>query len=47
MNERSTCIGWMPIYLEKQDVTAISSGLARDILKHNQQGERLCGWKHG
>nr|WP_078674261.1 hypothetical protein [Bartonella elizabethae] len=41
------CVGWMPIYLEQKDLTNISSNLAREILKHNKQGEGLCGWKHG
>nr|WP_246350096.1 hypothetical protein [Bartonella fuyuanensis] len=46
INESSSCIGWMPIYLDKKDINNISSSLARDILKHNKQGENLCGWKH-
>ncbi|WP_354187022.1 hypothetical protein [Bartonella japonica] len=41
----SSCVDWLPIYVEKQDVNVISSNLAREILKHNKQGERLCGWK--
>ncbi|WP_375607387.1 MULTISPECIES: hypothetical protein [unclassified Bartonella] len=44
-NERTSCIGWLPIYLNRQDINVISSNLARDILKHNEQGERLCGWR--
>nr|WP_142416069.1 hypothetical protein [Bartonella massiliensis] len=47
INEPSSCVGWMPIYLDKTDLKNISSNLARDILKHNKQGEGLCGWKHG
>ncbi|WP_375630870.1 MULTISPECIES: hypothetical protein [unclassified Bartonella] len=43
----SSCVGWLPIYLSRQDLNAISSNLAREILKHNNLGERLCGWKHG
>nr|WP_081429730.1 hypothetical protein [Bartonella grahamii] len=43
----SSCVGWLPIYLKQQDLNAISSNLAREILKHNKQGERVCGWKHG
>ncbi|UTO28679.1 hypothetical protein [Bartonella harrusi] len=43
----SSCVGWLPIYLESQDLNSISSNLAREILKHNKQGEYLCGWKHG
>ncbi|WP_455478941.1 hypothetical protein V4B17_03840 [Bartonella sp. B23] len=47
INRSVSCLGWMPIYLGKQDLNVISSNLARDILKHNKQGECLCGWKHG
>ncbi|WP_083859155.1 hypothetical protein [Bartonella florencae] len=43
----SSCVGWLPIYLSQQDLHVISLSLARDILKHNKLGERLCGWKHG
>ncbi|WP_375673138.1 hypothetical protein [Bartonella sp. TS82HLJMH] len=43
----SSCVGWLPIYLSRQDLNTISSNLAREILKHNKQGQRLCGWKHG
>nr|WP_126603727.1 hypothetical protein [Bartonella vinsonii] len=43
----SSCVGWLPIYLDKKDLNAISSNLAREILKHNNLGERVCGWKHG
>ncbi|GAA5100342.1 hypothetical protein [Bartonella acomydis] len=46
-NKYVSCVGWLPIYLNKRDVNVISSSLARDILKHNTLGERLCGWKHG
>ncbi|WP_273718920.1 MULTISPECIES: hypothetical protein [Bartonella] len=47
INEPSSCVGWLPIYLDQKDLKNISSNLARDILKHNKQGEGLCGWKHG
>ncbi|WP_081486274.1 hypothetical protein [Bartonella doshiae] len=43
----SSCVGWLPIYLKQQDLNTISSNLAREILKHNKQGEHVCGWKHG
>ncbi|WP_142416268.1 hypothetical protein [Bartonella massiliensis] len=46
-NKYVSCVGWLPIYLNKRDVDVISSSLARNILKHNTLGERLCGWKHG
>nr|WP_078689942.1 MULTISPECIES: hypothetical protein [Bartonella] len=44
-NEYTSCLGWLPIYLERQDLNAISPNLARDILKHNQNGKRSCGWR--
>ncbi|EKS44140.1 hypothetical protein BbINS_03637 [Bartonella bacilliformis INS] len=42
-------MGWLPIYLERQDLDVISSNpnLARDLLKHNKQGEDMCGWQDG
>nr|WP_039952523.1 hypothetical protein [Bartonella melophagi] len=43
----SSCLGWLPIYLQQKDYNVISSNLARELLKHNKQGEILCGWKHG
>lgn len=46
MNERTSCIGWLPIYLNRQDISVISPELAREILKHNEQGQRVCGWKY-
>nr|WP_144755065.1 hypothetical protein [Bartonella saheliensis] len=46
VNRRVSCVGWLPIYLDKQDLNAISPNLARDILKHNQQGARSCGWQN-
>ncbi|MCZ2203984.1 hypothetical protein NPX98_03695 [Bartonella sp. A5(2022)] len=46
-NDYVSCVGWSAIYLDQQDLKTISSDLARDILKHNKQGEYLCGWKHG
>nr|WP_078705777.1 hypothetical protein [Bartonella sp. WD16.2] len=42
----SSCLGWLPIYLDRQDLNTISPNLARNILKHNQHGRHLCGWKH-
>ncbi|WP_035452328.1 hypothetical protein [Bartonella doshiae] len=42
----SSCVGWLPIYVSRKDLIVISSNLAREILKHNKQGEYLCGWQH-
>nr|WP_034988749.1 hypothetical protein [Bartonella senegalensis] len=47
INKHPPCEGWLPIYLERKDLNVISANLAREILKHNKQGENLCGWKHG
>nr|WP_078690079.1 hypothetical protein [Bartonella schoenbuchensis]CBI82801.1 conserved exported hypothetical protein [Bartonella schoenbuchensis R1] len=44
-NKHASCVGWMPIYLDRQDLNTISPNLARDILKHNEHGKQLCEWK--
>nr|WP_034990088.1 MULTISPECIES: hypothetical protein [Bartonella] len=44
-NKYTSCVGWLPIYLDRKDLNAISSNLARDILKHNEHGKQLCEWK--
>nr|WP_246350237.1 hypothetical protein [Bartonella fuyuanensis] len=41
------CGGWLPIYLDQQGVGGLRFIFARNILKHNQQGAYLCGWKNG
>lgn len=46
-NKQAFCMEWLPIYLNRQDINVISPNLAKDILKHNKQGERLCAWKLG
>ncbi|MET3560719.1 hypothetical protein ABID39_001428 [Bartonella japonica] len=46
-NRVVSCVGWLPIYLDRQDIEAISPNLAREILKHNKQGAHLCGWQDG
>ncbi|ALE04156.1 hypothetical protein [Bartonella ancashensis] len=46
-NERAFCTGWLPIYLERYDLDMIGPNLARDLLKHNKQGEHMCDWQHG
>ncbi len=46
----SGCVGtadcdWAkPIRPTEADVAAMSSGLARDLLTHNETGQKLCGW---
>lgn len=34
-----------PIRPTANDVQVISSGLARDILTHNEKGAAICRWK--
>lgn len=36
------CATASPIYIDKTD--QISDGTAREILKHNMTGRKLCGW---
>nr|WP_039761129.1 hypothetical protein [Bartonella queenslandensis] len=43
-NRGSSCIGWVPIYPTAKDVNNMSLPLARQILKHNTYGAKLCGW---
>ncbi|ABM44467.1 hypothetical protein BbINS_05557 [Bartonella bacilliformis INS] len=41
-------MGWLPIYLERQDLEVISSNVVKDLLKHNKQGGRyvwLAAWQ--
>nr|WP_083868421.1 hypothetical protein [Bartonella queenslandensis] len=47
INRGVSCVGWLPIYLDREDIEVISRQLARDILKHNKQGAHLCGWHNG
>lgn len=44
-NAGVSCIGFKPIHPAIADVDAISPGLARQILAHNETGARLCRWK--
>jgi hypothetical protein len=34
-----------PIKPTANDVQVISTGLARDILTHNEKGAAICGWR--
>ena len=38
------CLIFAPIYLEPEDVTAVSDPLARQLLEHNETGAAVCGW---
>ena len=39
------CAGLKPIRPAVTDVDAISAGLARQIVAHNETGANLCRWK--
>ena len=39
------CSPWRPIYLTKAEAKMLSDESARQILAHNQTGERLCNWQ--
>ena len=39
------CAGFKPIRPMIADVDAISPGLARQIVAHNETGAALCRWK--
>ncbi len=39
------CAGFKPIRPAIADVDAMSGGLARQIVAHNETGAKLCRWK--
>ncbi|RVG70921.1 hypothetical protein CN222_01935 [Sinorhizobium meliloti] len=39
------CASNRPIRSTAEDVEAMSSGTARQILEHNRTGAKICGWK--
>ena len=39
------CAGFKPIRPAIADVNAMSGGLARQIVAHNETGAALCRWK--
>jgi hypothetical protein len=39
------CSAWRPILLTKKEAAMLSDASARQVLAHNETGERLCGWK--
>ena len=39
------CAGFKPIRPAIADVDAMSAGLARQIVTHNETGAELCRWK--
>lgn len=41
----SDCDWAFPIRPTGDDVAVISDGLARDILRHNETGAKICRWK--
>jgi hypothetical protein len=44
-NAGDSCAGFRPIRPAIADVDAMSGGLARQILAHNETGASLCRWK--
>ena len=40
-----SCAGFKPIRPAIADVNAMSTGLARQIVAHNETGASLCRWK--
>ena len=41
----SFCAVEHPIRLSKATVAALTDAEVKDILEHNERGQRLCGWK--
>lgn len=39
------CAGWSQMTPTCNDVAVVSDRLSRELLAHNRQGERICGWK--
>lgn len=37
------CAPWKPIFVSAAD--QLTDGTAREIVAHNEVGERLCGWR--
>lgn len=37
------CAPWKPIFVSSED--RLTAGTAREIVAHNEVGERLCGWE--
>jgi hypothetical protein len=44
-NSGSPCGGWKPIRPTHAEVMAMSGGTVAQILAHNEQGAKVCGWK--
>ncbi len=40
-----SCAGFKPIRPAIADVSAMSAGLARQIVAHNETGAAVCRWK--
>ncbi len=38
------CAAFRPILVSDADISAVSDGLARDLVTHNETGRELCGW---
>ncbi|WP_370931708.1 hypothetical protein [Bartonella sp. DGB1] len=44
MTRPDNCILFAPIYLEYKDLDVISPQLARQLLRHNETGAKVCKW---
>lgn len=40
----NSCAGWWPIELAEQSIAGLTDQDAQEILAHNNQGRRICGW---
>lgn len=41
----NACDGFAPIVLTHEDALAMDPGTKRQIVAHNEFGEKVCGWK--
>lgn len=44
-NDGNLCDGWKPIIVSESDMKTMSDSTKRQILSHNEFGEKRCGWK--
>ena len=44
-NSGTACAGWAPIVITQMDMLTMDEGTKRQIVGHNEFGEKVCGWK--
>lgn len=44
-NKGAACAGWKPIIVTQIDMLTMDEGTKRQIVAHNEFGEKVCGWK--